>query len=106
MSYGRLAGLLMDMEQELRRLDLWQTQSPSEEALASTEPFAVNQLPFDQWLQFIFLPRMRGLVDTKAPLPEQCSIAPMAEEFFKAQEIDGATVVTVLATIDQLITQA
>jgi hypothetical protein len=29
----------------------------------------------------------------------------MAEEFFKAQEIDGATVVTVLATIDQLITQ-
>jgi uncharacterized protein YqcC (DUF446 family) len=106
MSYGQLAGLLMDTEQELRRLDLWQTQSPSEEALASTEPFAVDQLSFDQWLQFIFLPRMHKLIDAKAPLPEQCSIAPMAEEFFKAQEINGATVVAVLAAIDQLITQA
>ncbi|MEZ5436402.1 MAG: YqcC family protein [Pseudomonadales bacterium] len=42
-------------------------------------PFAVDTLDFHQWLQFIFLPRMRDLIDTRSTLPMQSNITAMAE---------------------------
>lgn len=101
--YRKLADLLIDVERELRVMQLWELQSPSPQALASVEPFAVDKLSFSQWLQFIFLPRMYDLIESAASLPENSSIAPMAEEFFKAQSTEAATIIVKLAAIDQLI---
>ena len=101
--YRKLADLLIDVERELRVMQLWELQIPSPQALASVEPFAVDQLSFSQWLQFIFLPRMYDLIESAASLPENSSIAPMAEEFFKAQSTEAATIIVKLAAIDQLI---
>ena len=104
-----LARLLLLVTSELRTMGLWQTQSPSHEALASTEPFAVDRLSFAQWLQFVFLPRMHQLIETESPLPENCSIAPMAEESFKADDridpVSGAALVAHLRGIDELLSQ-
>ena len=104
-----LAKLLLLVKSELRTLGLWQTQTPSAEALASTEPFAVDRMSFVQWLQFVFLPRMYQLIETGSPLPENCSIAPMAEESFKADDridpVSGAALVAHLRGIDELLSQ-
>ncbi|HAZ94567.1 MAG TPA: pseudouridine synthase [Porticoccaceae bacterium] len=102
--YRTLADLLVEVEKELRLMQLWEMQSPSPEALSSVEPFAVDQLLFNQWLQFVFLPRMYELVESEAPLPDNCSIAPMAEEFFKGQVVEAAAIISRLAAIDRLIT--
>ena len=102
--YRTLADLLIEVEKELRLMQLWEKQSPSPQALASVEPFAVDQLSFNQWLQFVFLPRMYELVESEAPLPDNCSIAPMAEEFFKMQPVEAAAIISRLAAIDRLIT--
>lgn len=102
--YRTLADLLIELEKELRLMQLWEMQSPSAEALASVEPFAVDQLSFNQWLQFVFLTRMYALVESEAPLPDNCSIAPMAEEFFKGQKVEAAAIISRLAAIDRLIT--
>jgi uncharacterized protein YqcC (DUF446 family) len=106
---GELAALLMAVANELHVMGLWQEQNPAPEALASVEPFAVDQLSFSQWLQFIFLPRMEQLIEAQAPLPQNCSIAPMAEESFTADDridfADSATLVAHLAAIDQLLTE-
>ena len=48
--YRKLADLLIDVERELRVMQLWELHSPSLQALASVEPFAVDQLSFSQWL--------------------------------------------------------
>lgn len=101
--YRKLADLLIDVERELRLMQLWERQSPSPQALASVEPFAVDQLSFSQWLEFIFLPRMYDVIESAAPLPENSSIAPMAEEFFKAQNTEAAAIILKLAAIDRLI---
>jgi uncharacterized protein YqcC (DUF446 family) len=101
--YRKLADLLIDVERELRVMQLWELHSPSPQALASVEPFAVDQLSFSQWLQFIFLPRVYDLIESAASLPENSSIAPMAEEFFKAQNTEAAAIILKLAAIDQLI---
>ena len=102
--YRTLADLLIELEKELRLMQLWEMQSPAPEALASVEPFAVDQLSFNQWLQFVFLPRMAALVESEAPLPDNCSVVPMAEEFFKGQKVEAAAIISRLAAIDRLIT--
>ena len=106
--YKQLASLLENVDRQLRLMGLWQQQSPTAQALASTEPFAVDELSFNQWLQFIFLPRMQQMVSAESPLPDNCSIAPMAEEFFKQQAADkkqSAAMIKYLAAIDQLISK-
>lgn len=83
--YREVAEQLLLIEAEMRRLDLWAATAPSPEALASTEPFCVDTLSLPEWLQFVFLPRMRQLIEGEMPLPRQCGIAPMAEEYFRGE---------------------
>ena len=98
----RIASLLIDIEAELRRLQQWQHEAPTPEALASTEPFCVDTLTFAQWLQFIFLPRMRELIDARQVLPEQCNITAMAEVVW-ADETRAITVINALRQFDETI---
>ncbi len=96
-----LGSLLIDLECEMRSLQLWVEETPSPEALQSKEPFCIDTLNFDQWLQFVFLPTLHFLLESDAELPEECSVTPMAEEYF------GSTAPGVLSSllrIDELLT--
>ncbi|MFV8783586.1 YqcC family protein [Microbulbifer sp. SA54] len=99
--YPDIATLLLELEAELRLMQLWQDEKPTAEALASTEPFCVDTLTLPQWLQFVFLPRMSQLVEAELPLPGECGIAPMAEEFFRGSALPFAGLVAKLGEIDQ-----
>jgi len=100
-----VAEVLIDIEQELRILRLWENQPPAPEALASTQPFAVDTLSFPQWLQFIFIPRMYFMINAEAPLPTDCGVAPMAEQYFSAIKLHSAPLITHLQRIDSLLTR-
>lgn len=104
--YIQVADVLIDIENELRQLSLWDAEQPSEEALASTQPFAIDTLTFPQWLQFIFLPRMHAMVTAGADLPHQCGIAPMAEEYFKELALNSGPVIKHLYRIDEILSSA
>jgi uncharacterized protein YqcC (DUF446 family) len=101
----QVAEVLMDVEKELRELQLWQFEMISEEALASTEPFAIDSMSFPQWLQFIFLPRLYALIEQQQELPMHCSVAPMAEEYFSVLSLHSKPLVGHLQTIDELLTR-
>lgn len=101
----RLAEMLIDVEKELRELRLWQSESPPPEALASTQPFAVDYLNFAQWLQFIFIPRLYVMIEARAPLPTNCGVAPMAEEYFSVLNLHSEPLVGHLRRIDLLLTR-
>lgn len=98
-----VAEILMDIESELRALQLWQAQAPTVEALASTQPFAIDTLNFAQWLQFMFIPRMYLLIEAKAPLPNNCGIAPMAEEYFSGLQLHSGPLIAHLRRMDVLL---
>ncbi|MEE4111045.1 MAG: YqcC family protein [Halieaceae bacterium] len=100
-----IAALLIDIEAELRQLRLWDEVPPEPRALASTQPFAIDALTLPQWLQFIFLPTMYRLIDEGAPLPTQCGITPMAEEYFRGREIAIAGLLDALERIDVLLSE-
>ena len=98
-----VAALLIDVEAHLRQLRLWEDQSPTVEALASSQPFCIDTLSFTQWLQFVFLPNMAGLVEMGKSLPTECSIAPMAEEYFRGLGLPGKALEATLLSIDRVL---
>lgn len=101
----RAADLLLELEAELRRLGLWEAVRPSDEALASPLPFCCDTLSFPQWLQFVFLERMKSLIKASGPLPGRCGIVPMAEEWFAGSEIETGRLLRLLRDFDKLLTQ-
>ncbi|WP_461515872.1 YqcC family protein [Porticoccus sp.] len=101
--HRQLARELCQLEKQLRDMGLWSESTPSSEALASSQPFAVDTLTFLEWLQFIFLPRMQQRVDVSAPLPTACAIAPMVEEYFRGVSADSGALLALLASIDEIL---
>jgi uncharacterized protein YqcC (DUF446 family) len=87
--FPRIADQLLLIERELRVQGWWSDVSPSPEALSSVEPFAVDTLDFEQWLQWIFLPRMKAILEQDLPLPNASGIQEMAEMVFAARDVQG-----------------
>jgi uncharacterized protein YqcC (DUF446 family) len=77
------------IEQRLMELDLWSKERPEPEALQSSMPFCVDTLRLEQWLQFVFLPRMRRIVEREELPPGPAQITPIAKEAFKETEDSG-----------------
>ena len=88
---------------ELERLHLWQTTPPPTQALQSTEPFCIDTLDLNQWLQWILLPRMQALLDGALPLPGNCHIHPIAEHNFNGMVQDCGRLLTAIETLDRAL---
>ena len=99
----QIADQLLLIERQLRQLGLWAQQAPSAEALASQQPFCVDSLTFEEWLQWVFLPRLKNMLEANAPLPTASGIAAMAEQVFvgRAHEVKG--LIAALEKFDRLI---
>ncbi|MBB6343427.1 uncharacterized protein YqcC (DUF446 family) [Pseudomonas fluvialis] len=98
-----IADQLLLIERQLRQLGLWTQQAPSAEALASQQPFCVDSLAFEEWLQWIFLPRLKSLLEANAPLPAASGIAPMAEQVFVGRALEVKGLIAALEEFDRLI---
>jgi len=97
---AQIATLLDNLETELRRLNLWSDVPPSPEALASTAPFAIDTLSLPQWLQWIYIQRLRALIEAGKALPCGALVKPYAEQYFDQQRDLPAH--HLLHTIDRL----
>jgi len=101
--YTELASQLLAVENVLREMNLWSEATPSPDVFLSDQPFSVDRLAFYEWLQFIFLPRMQRLVAATAPLPKNCNIAPMAEEYFSGSSSQSSQLIELLKSIDNAL---
>jgi uncharacterized protein YqcC (DUF446 family) len=101
-----VAEQLLLIERELRLLGWWEMQPPSAQALSSQEPFCVDTLAFEQWLQWIFLPRMKQMLEAGAALPSVSGIQPMAEQVYGGQAKKARELIKLLGEFDQLIVGA
>ncbi|MET4027423.1 uncharacterized protein YqcC (DUF446 family) [Marinobacter sp. MBR-99] len=97
---------LLRIEIELRRLEVWEDSPPPEHAFLSTQPFCLDTMAFTQWLQFVFLQKMKVLVETGQPLPSVSGIAPMAEEHFRGRMQSGQRLVQALEEMDRLLSDS
>jgi len=98
-----IADHLLLIERELQVQGWWSAEAPSAEALGSTVPFAVDSMAFEQWLQWIFLPRMKLILEHGHPLPNASGILVMAETVFTDRPEQSRELRRLLAAFDQLI---
>ena len=98
MLYSQTQIKLAQIIHELQGVGLWSANAPSDKAMASIAPFACDLMSFEQWLQFIFIPRMQALIDAGQPLPSQIAIAPMAEHVWSEQ----ATLAPLIGVLNEL----
>ena len=104
--FGAIAEQLLLIERELRARGWWDEVSPSAEALSSVEPFSVDTLDFHQWLQGIFLTRMKQILEQDLPLPNASGILEMAEMVYADRPLESLGLRTALKKFDQLIVDA
>lgn len=78
----QLLSLLHDLELELKAQGLWSDQQPTQVQLSSQVPFAADVMPFEQWLQFVFIARLQEMIEHELPLPQSMGISPMGEVVF------------------------
>jgi len=101
--HTQIAEVLIDIEAQLRQLGQWDVVPPTVQALASDQPFCVDTLTLPQWLQFVFLPTLYGMLEAGENLPGRCGIAPMAEEYFRGTGLGSGELVAALVRIDELL---
>lgn len=98
---------LQQLEAEMRTAALWGAQPPSAEAMASSMPFMYDTLQIEQWLQWVFVPRLHALLDANAGLPGSCSVHPLAEHEWnnRLPQRTHSQALALLAAIDATLSQ-
>lgn len=97
-----VSALLDQCQRLLERQKIWQSAAPSAEKLASTAPFMVDTLSFMEWFQWVYIARLRALIEAGRPLPQGAQVAPYAEESLR---VAGEENPELLELIRQLDTQ-
>lgn len=99
--------LLRAMETEMRAQGLWSALPPAPEALTSAMPFMYDTLKLHEWLQWVFLPRTRAVIESQSPLPGNCHIHPLAEhEFSQLEDKETLRLLDLIRQVDSLMNMA
>jgi uncharacterized protein YqcC (DUF446 family) len=103
--YAEAATLTDALEAELRRLDRWSAQPLPASAFENMGAFGENTMAFEQWLQFVLVPRLRAIVRDREPFPDGSSLAAYGVRVFGA-DAQAETLHALLYALDQLVERA
>lgn len=92
--------LLDQVQDVLEKQSLWQTIPPSPDKMMSVQPFSIDTLSFLEWLQWIYIARLRALLESGAELPKGAQVFPYAEEALKAQGDNLSDLLALIAELD------
>jgi uncharacterized protein YqcC (DUF446 family) len=91
-----------EIEREMRSIGYWQEEPLPAEAYDFTQAFAMDTMAYSQWLQFIFIPRVRSIIETDGDFPAGSSVGTQAiREFDGSTEAEG--LVSLLCEFDRII---
>lgn len=99
----RLGELADDVEAEMRRLGWWQDDPPSEETVLVGGAFGQQTVGFTQWLQVVFVKRLRQAASGEIPIPSSSSVSTMAVREFDGYPEDLDRLMDLLHEVDRLV---
>ena len=102
--YRAVRRVINGIEQQLQRTQLWESEPPPDDDLASREPFSYDTLPFHRWLQWLFIPRMRTILAGHGHMPTSSDILPYATDCLRDCPEDVGQLLFLIQTFDELIT--
>ena len=100
------AGRLCDaIELELRRLQRWNAAPLPADVFENMGAFGANTMGFEQWLQFVLLPRLRGIAAAQGEYPQGSMIAAHARRVLEG-DAAAEKLQSLLGELDSLIGNA
>ncbi|WP_159565822.1 YqcC family protein [Budvicia diplopodorum] len=99
----QIGQILADVELLMQECDLWSTVPPESAAFESCEPFCIDTMMPEEWLQWVFISRMREILENQRPLPTNMAIAPYFEVSFSQRAGDYQPLLVALQNIDRLL---
>jgi uncharacterized protein YqcC (DUF446 family) len=97
----KLPLLLQQLELQMRQCSLWSALPPSDKALASIEPFAIDSLQPEEWLQWVFIVKINVMIDAGISLPNGFAIYPYFGEVWK-NNVDKTELLATIQSIDEV----
>ncbi len=103
--YHQTADLLLAIEAEMRRIGLWESTPPPPAALESLAPFCHDTLAFHQWIQWVFIPKMKQVLESGHGFPASSDIFPLAEYSFDRLEPQTDALLALIRKFDSLVNE-
>lgn len=100
--YEQVLVLASALEQELKRLRRWDEMPLSEEKFEDMGAFGSQTMTFEQWLQFVLIPRIQTIVEEKGEFPDESMLAAYAIRNFDGDP-DANGIHDLLYNLDDLI---
>lgn len=101
-SYETVAAKISEIEAEMKRVGLWQEKPLDPEQYNFTRAFAMDTMSFDQWLQFIFIPRVKQIIETRGEFPPSSMVAAQAVREFDGSTFETDRLQSLLSEFDRL----
>ena len=73
-----VAAKIAEIEEEMKRLGLWQEGPLREEQYEFRQAFAADTMTFTQWLQFILIPRVKEIIEAGGEFPSKSEVGAKA----------------------------
>lgn len=99
--YRVVAAKIDEIEQEMKRVGLWQEAPLAPEQYEFTRAFGMDTMSYDQWLQFVFLPRVREIISTRSKFPTSSSVGAQAVREFDTYP-NAERLISLLSEFDTL----
>jgi uncharacterized protein YqcC (DUF446 family) len=100
-SYEIVLKKIQEIEDMMEKLGYWQTEPLAPEAYDFKMAFGIDTMAFSQWLQFILVPRVHEIIETKGEFPPESHVAAQAVRELSGDP-EGSELVRVLAEFDDL----
>ena len=100
--YAAVAAKLDEIEAEMRRIGMWQGQELRPEQYDFRQAFGMDAMAFDQWLQFILIPRAREIIAARGSFPPFSEVSAQAAREFDTHPLDTSRLQTLLHEFDRL----
>ena len=68
-TYQRVEQRLTEIESEMKQIGYWQESALPAEAYDFQLAFAMDTMAYSQWLQFVFIPRVRSILESHGEFP-------------------------------------
>ncbi|HLG25213.1 MAG TPA: YqcC family protein [Candidatus Gracilibacteria bacterium] len=72
--YQRAAEKITKIENELKKLGRWQATPLPAEKFENMGAFGINTMALEQWLQFVLIPRVNDIVQTRGDFPKGSAV--------------------------------
>lgn len=99
--HDRAADIIGQIEAEMKRTHMWQDRPLPPEAYQFQRAFAIDTMAYNQWLQFIFIPRVREIIAGKGQFPSVSHVGAQAVREFDGMD-EATDLLNLLCQFDAL----